>query len=337
MARPLRITYEGAVYHVTIRGNERKSIFRDDDDRHRFALKLGESVKSYDVRLYLYCLMTNHAHFVLETPRANLSRFMQRLQTAYTLYFNRKHNRSGHLMQGRFGASVVDEDEYILKLSRYVHLNPVFIKKVKALPVRERVGILRAYRWSSYRSYIGKSKPLAFIDYAPILEMMGSDRRKRHSTYRRFVEAGISDIDAAFVDTKKQSRLCIGSDSYSRRIDALYEDLREGHAGTQDVSFRRSGRCCSAGDVVFVICEVLNIERTDLTRRRRDSMIRPLAAEALCKYCDLTQRQVAELLHLRSGAAVSHQLKRLAECMKEDSSLRRKHEKIARGIQRLLP
>ena len=83
MARRLRITYEGAVYHVTIRGNERKSIFRDDDDRNRFVLKLAESVKSYDVRLYLYCLMTNHAHFVLETPRGNLSRFMQRLQTGY--------------------------------------------------------------------------------------------------------------------------------------------------------------------------------------------------------------------------------------------------------------
>jgi len=82
MARPLRITYEGAVYHVTIRGNERRSIFRDDDDRHRFVLKLGESVKSYDVRLYLYCLMTNHAHLVLETPRGNLSCFMQRLHSS---------------------------------------------------------------------------------------------------------------------------------------------------------------------------------------------------------------------------------------------------------------
>jgi REP element-mobilizing transposase RayT len=336
MARPLRITYEGAVYHVTIRGNERKCIFRDDDDRDRFVLNLAESVKSYGARLYLYCLMTNHAHLVLETPGGNLSRFMQRLQTAYTLYFNRKHNRNGHLMQGRFGASVVDEDEYILKLSRYVHLNPVFVKKVKALPVRERVGILRAYPWSSYRSYIGKSKPLAFVEYGPVLEMMDSDRRKRPAAYRRFVEAGISDIDAAFIDTKKQSRLCIGSESYNTRIDALYEDLIEGHACTQDVSFRRSGRCCSAEDVLSVVCGVLNIGLADLTRRQRDSMIRPLAARALCKYCGLTQRQVAEILNLSSGAAVSHQLKRLAECMEEDSSLRRKHEKISGKIQRLL-
>ncbi|UCF16192.1 MAG: hypothetical protein JSW59_01780 [Phycisphaerales bacterium] len=129
-----------------------------------------------------------------------------------------KYYRSGHLTQGRFGASVVDEDEYVLRLSLYVHLNPVFIENVKALRVRERLGILRAYPWSSYRSYIGRSKPLAFVDYGPILEMMDSDQRKPPATYRRFVEAGISDIDAAFVDTKERSRLCIGSDSHSRTI-----------------------------------------------------------------------------------------------------------------------
>jgi len=125
--------------------------------------------------------------------------------------------------------------------------------------------MLRAYPWSSYRSYIGKSKPLAFIDYGPILEMMDSDQRKRPATYRRFVEAGISDIDTAFIDTKKQSRLCIGSDSYNTHVDALYEDLIEGHACKQDVSFRRSGRCCSVGEVLYGIC--------DDTRCRLDSTL----------------------------------------------------------------
>ena len=95
---------------MTIRGNERKAIFKTDEDREQFLIKLSESVERYDVRLYLYALMTNHAHFVLETPRGNLSRFMHRFQTAYTVYYNRKHRRSGHLMQGRYGASVVDED-----------------------------------------------------------------------------------------------------------------------------------------------------------------------------------------------------------------------------------
>ena len=128
MARPIRIEYEAAVYHVTMRGNDRRNLFEDDADRERFLAKLGESGILFEMRLYLYCLMSNHVHLVLGTPRANLSRFMQRLETAYTVYFNHRHRRCGHLFQGRFGSVLVEEDEYMLKLSRYVHLNPVFTK-----------------------------------------------------------------------------------------------------------------------------------------------------------------------------------------------------------------
>ena len=103
MARTQRIEYEGAVYHVTARGNERREIFRDDADREHFLRVLGESVGRFEVRLYLFCLMANHLHLVVETPRANLGRFMHRLQTAYTIHFNLRHCRSGHLMQGRYG------------------------------------------------------------------------------------------------------------------------------------------------------------------------------------------------------------------------------------------
>ena len=104
MARAQRIEYEGAVYHVTARGNERRAIFHDDADREHFLRTLGESVGRFEVRLYLFCLMSNHIHLVVETPRANLGQFMHRLQTAYTIYFNRRHQRCGHLMQGRYKA-----------------------------------------------------------------------------------------------------------------------------------------------------------------------------------------------------------------------------------------
>jgi len=104
MARPQRIAYEGAVYHVTARGNERRAIFRDDADHERFLRVLGESVTQFEVRLYLFCLRSNHLHLVAETPRANLGPFMHRLLTAYTVYFNQRHARCGHLLQGRYGA-----------------------------------------------------------------------------------------------------------------------------------------------------------------------------------------------------------------------------------------
>lgn len=108
-----------------MRGNARQAIFQDLKDRHYFLVRLGESVQTHGVRVYLFCQMENHIHMVVETPRANLGRFMQGVLTGYTVYFDLRHQRHGHLTQGRHGARVVSGDEYLLKPSRYVHLNPV--------------------------------------------------------------------------------------------------------------------------------------------------------------------------------------------------------------------
>ena len=224
MARPQRIEYEGAVYHVTARGNERRALFGDDGDRERFLRVLDESVASFEIRLYLFCLMGNHLHLVLETPRGNLSRFMHRLQTAYTVYFNHRHQRHGHLLQGRYGACLVERDGYLLRLSRYVHLNPVFTKVLRSRPVGERRVFLRQYPWSSYRSYIGKDRRLAWVDYAPILAAVAAAGSQSAATYRRFVEAGMEQIDAGFLEEEKASRLCLGSERFRARIRALYEN-----------------------------------------------------------------------------------------------------------------
>lgn len=332
MARPLRIEYPGAVYHITMRGNNRRIIFKQDVDRERFLLKLAESIQRFDIRLYLFCLMTNHVHLVLETPRGNLSRFMHRLLTAYTVYFNRRHNESGHLMQGRFGASVVDEDEYILKLSRYVHLNPVYVKKIKPLPVRERVEKLRAYPWSSYRSYIGKVKPLDFVVYEPVLQMMGRYKKRRQSQYRKFVETGIVDIDAAFIEAKERSRLCIGSDDCHDRVETKYHDRLDSFLKKEDVSFRQDRPGHAVDEIVSVLCQVFKVEPEILRQRRRGCYIRPISAKILCDYGGLTQRDVAEVLGVRSGVTVSLQIRKAEELLKDDSDLQTAFERIKKQL-----
>jgi putative transposase len=334
MARPLRIEYEGAIYHVTLRGNNRRIIFKSDFDRARFIQKLAESVRQFDIRLYLFCLMENHVHFVLETPRANLSRFMHRLLTAYTVYFNRTHNESGHVMQGRFGATVVEEDEYILKLSRYVHLNPVYVKAHKNNPVRERIQILRHYPWSSYRSYIGKARPLEFVNYGPILEMMGRPKKKQPVVYRRFVESGLSDIDAAFMETKRRSRLCIGSDAFRTRLVAYYHQMLEAFDTKEDVSFRRGSKVHSVEEVLSVVCAALRVNRDGLTRRRKESIVRPVVAKMLCQCGGLTQRQAAEIIGVRSGVAVCLQIRKVDEWMKKDKDLQRQLAQIEEQLQK---
>lgn len=189
IARTQRIEYEGAIYHVTARGNERRDIFRDDADRERFLRVLHESVTGFEVRLHLYCLMTNHIHRAVETPRANLGRFMHRLQTAYTIYFNRRHAQSGHLMQGRYGAKLIEKDAYLLRLSRYVHLNPVFTVVMQSRPAAERILALRQYVWSSYGGYIGTVRSPDWLECGPILAIVEADSPKSRTAYRRFVEA----------------------------------------------------------------------------------------------------------------------------------------------------
>jgi putative transposase len=333
MARPQRIEYDGAVYHVTVRGNEQRPLFMDEGDRGRFLRALGESVESFEVRLYLFCLMTNHVHLVLETPRGNLSRFMHRLQTAYTVYFNHRHGRHGHLMQGRYGAAVVERDAYLLRLSRYVHLNPVFTKALRNRPQRDRLAFLRQYAWSSYRSYIGKDRRFAWVDYAPILATVGSRDAPAGATYRRFVEAGIVRIDAAFLEDARVSRLYLGSEAFRARMRALYEGLLGRQPRTEDIAFRRTGTRLPTERILQIVCAGLGVERESLLRRRRDCRARAVASRMLCDHGGLTQRQVAEVLGLRSGAAVSAQLHTLAEQLPTDRRLRRQMAAIAAGLK----
>lgn len=272
--------------------------------------------------------MKNHVHLVLETPQNNLSRFMHRLQTAYTVYFNRKHRRSGHVLQGRFGSTLVEEDAYVLKLSRYVHLNPVFVKAHAKKTDRERVQILRRYPWSSYRSYIGHGRRLDFVAYAPILEMMGRPNKKQPAIYRRFVEAGIRDIDAAFIETKRRSRFCIGSDERQARVEAMYLDMAERHDKQEDISFRRIGPHRSIDQVLAKALELLDVPREALAHRRMNSMVRPVVAYALCRYAGCTQREAAEVMGLGSGVAVSLQIKKMQEQLKSDKTLQRQIERL---------
>jgi len=227
MPRKLRVQFQGAIYHVTIRGNGREDIITDDHDRKRFLKRLAESLETYGVRLYLFCLMSNHVHLVLETPRGNLSRFMQSVETGYTVYYNLRHNQSGHVLQGRYGAKLVDGDEYLLNLSRYVHLNPVFVDKIKNLPMKERIEILRNYRWSSYPGYAGIIREYEFVTSGPILGLMETRKNRQRREYRKYVESGAAETDEDFLALLKGARLAVGSDEFRAKIGGLYHELAE--------------------------------------------------------------------------------------------------------------
>ncbi|MBH0178672.1 MAG: addiction module toxin RelE [Nitrospira sp.] len=182
MARPLRVEFPGAVYHVTARGNARQDIFLDDEDRQQFLGVLSRVVSRFHFLLHAYCLMDNHFHLVVETPEANLSKAMRQLNGVYTQAFNRRHQRVGHVLQGRFKAIIVDRDSYLLELCRYVVLNPVRAKTTRKPD---------SYLWSSYRATAGLAPTPPYLTIDWLLSQFGQQRVAAQGKYQTFVAEGI--------------------------------------------------------------------------------------------------------------------------------------------------
>ncbi|MBI9081820.1 MAG: transposase, partial [Pseudodesulfovibrio sp.] len=173
-----RIEFPGAFYHVMARGNARLPIYEDDTDRKCFLALLETVADRFNFVFHAYCLMGNHYHLIVETPEANLSVGMRHLNGVYTQSFNRRHGRSGHVFQGRYKAILVDADEYLTQLSRYILLNPVRAKLVKAV---------EQYAWSSYGQTVGLTKGPYWLSVDPLLSRFGEDRHKAQAEFRRFV------------------------------------------------------------------------------------------------------------------------------------------------------
>ena len=332
MARLLRVQYEGALYHLTVRGNAQQAIFLDDHDRERFLEGLSRQVETHGVRLYLFCLMTNHLHLMVETPRANLSAFMSGLLTGYTVYFNLRHQRSGHVTQGRYGAKLVEGERYLDKLSRYIHLNPVNWEGIWDMPLTERLCVLREYRWSSYRSYIGQDKRWPWVTYGPVLATMGGKKRSQEDTYRDYVERGLAETNEDLQAVLKKSAMGIGSEDFCGEIEERYAVLVEKARQKEDVAFRVRRGTKSAEEVLAVVGKEFGVKSQDLLRRRRNAVDRAVTAWMLIRYVGLTQREAGVNLVMGSGAAVSFQLKRLQKGMRDNVVLRRQVSAIEKQL-----
>lgn len=210
MARPLRIEYEGAVYHITSRGNARQDIFLDDEDRLIFLVVLEDVVIRYHWICHAYCLMPNHYHLLVETPDANLSRGMRQLNGVYTQAFNRRHNRVGHVLQGRYKAILVEKESHLLELARYIVLNPVRMKLVRHP---------REWRWSSYRATAGEEEPPNFLTTDWILSQFHQDRGRAVKEYRKFVKRRY-EID---VWAKLRGGVILGTQRFVEELKPLLE------------------------------------------------------------------------------------------------------------------
>lgn len=310
MARPLRIEFEEAIYHITARGNRRESIFLDDTDRLRFLEMLERSLERYEVELQAYVLLPNHFHLLVRTRRANLGRWMHWLMVAYAVSFNRRHGKVGHLFQGRYKSLLVEGGDYLVGLSRYLHLNPVRGAVLGAGDPRERRERLRAYQWSSYRGYAGLARQARFVSEQLVLgELNGQQVAKGKLRYRRFVEEGLvrevlNPVAAA------QWQAIVGSENFVQTVRDRMQSHRAKRREVKELRRGTSGR--DPHKIIEAVAVSYETSPERLLRGRAYGLqARGVAMWAVWQLCELSLREVGELFGGADYAAVAQRIRRI--------------------------
>lgn len=317
MARPLRIEYEGAVYHVTARGNERKNIFFSKSDYNKFLDYLAESKKKFKIIVHCYVLMGNHYHLILETPEANLSKMMHYVNGSYTSYINVKRKRSGHLFQGRYKSILVDRDNYLLQLSRYIHLNPVRAK------MSERP---EEYPYSSYGVYILTRKD-DLITTDLILELTKSSRGSERQTYKLFVDAAIGkENDNPAKDI--YGGIMLGGVKF---IKENLRRIKEEYYVKDAISNRKALRAVyGMEEVIEGISNCTHILKSNIKIKK--SLMRNIVIYFIKERTGATNRQTGEYFGGLTCSAVAKIHRKMINDIKEDGALRRMVNQLQKNL-----
>jgi putative transposase len=313
MARPLRLEFEDALYHISARGNRRERIFASDADRAHFLEILVRSLARFEVELHAYVLLPNHFHLLVRTRRANLSRWMHWVLVSYTTWFNRRHHKVGHLFQGRYKSLLVEEGSYLLELSRYLHLNPVRGKLLGMGNLAERRERLREYGWSSYRGYAGLEKQAESVSDELVLGEFdpGGRRGRRESQlrYRRFVEEGlVRELENPALAAQWQAVL--GSEDFLQRMKDKMQPRREKRREVKALRRGTSGTDPHAIIARVALHHALPVERL-LRGKEYGLQARSLAMWAVWQLCELTLREIGVIFGGMDYAAVAQRIRRI--------------------------
>ncbi|MBE0432662.1 transposase [candidate division WOR-3 bacterium] len=323
MARALRIQFPGAHYHITCRGIEHRNVYMDNADRRKFLALLADSLETYQVVLYAYIMMDNHFHLLIRTSKANCSEFMRHFNIRYTGWFNWRHERGGNLYQGRYHAYLIDVDNYLLEVSRYVHLNPVRVKQMQAAAFQERWQKAMDHPWSSLPGYVDARRALDFVDHSAVLAMVGGRR-----AYRKFVADGLRHgLESPFKHVR--SRTILGDNDFASSAKRFLRRVspREQPAYREMISVTLEPEA-----VLGILRLEFGIGKEALERRGSNGTVRGIVAELLYKYCDMTQAQIGQVLGGIDYVAVSLLRKRLRKKMDRDSTVRQQYTDLAARI-----
>ncbi len=307
MARPLRIEYPGAWYHVMNRGSGRRWIFRSEAQRHYFLALLAETAERFNAEWHAYCLMGNHYHLMVRTPEGNLRRIMRYLNGLYTQHFNRAERKDGALFRGRYKAILVDAEAYWLELSRYIHRNPLAAGIVEALG---------EYPWSSYRAYAGLEKTPDWLTTGFILHAIGQRRRRRR--YAEFVARDTSQELEAFYGGSKLSPV-LGDDQFRARV-------LKGQASNIDLQdLKRARTLPTLAKIVAVTARHFGVDESVVWESRRGlGVVSPARSVAmyLCQRAGaMGLAEIAEVFDLASYASAGSTIRHIKGRMATDKAL----------------
>jgi putative transposase len=289
MARPLRIAYENAAYHVMARGNRRETIFFADTDRHKFLAKLDEALNKHKAELFAYCLMPNHYHLFLRTRRPNLSTLIHDLNSSYANWLKAKYGLVGVIFQGRFKSIVVDADGYAAVLSAYIHLNPLR-RKIVEKP--------EDYLWSSYRDFLGlRRKGLDHLRPEFILTSFNRAIKTACSLYRTFIEEQLEMTDPL---AEFQHCPAAGSDSFRKTVKSRVRptNYREIGAGA-----RPEKPEIGPDDISRAMAETLGVPAELIVRPKQRNHFRPMGIYLMKKHCPIDLKSVGDYWNMDYAAA----------------------------------
>jgi putative transposase len=314
MSRPLRIQFPGAVYHVMNRGAARQLTFVNDEDYEALLNTLAQAHQVWGIEVFSYALMKNHYHLCLRTPNGNLSRVMRHVDGLYTQRFNRSHNRDGALFRGRYKAILVDADEYLAQVVRYIHLNPIETGVVKQP---------EEYRWSSHRQYLQAKAAPEWLNTEEILEYVGGKK-----TFHEFVLSGNEEALEKFYKAKHQSPV-LGSAEFVEKVRRPEVKLDK-----EIPRYQRRGVQASAEQVINRVAVMYAIRKEAVLKgvRGKENEARKLAMYLVRRCCDQTLSETARVFGLGSYGAVGWGCNAIQTRMEKEQKFRHRMESLVANI-----
>jgi REP element-mobilizing transposase RayT len=306
MSRPLRISFNNAVYHITARGNKKEKIFYSDDDKRIFLQKTDQAFIKYSFCCYAYCLMDNHYHLFIKTPLGNISQGMHYLNASYANYFTAKYKTNGSLFQGRYTSLLVDADNYALTLSSYIHLNPI------------RAGLaknLNEYTWSSLLDYLGERKKLLKkLDTQFILVQLNTNLTQSRTIYKRYL---LENLNMDFPVKDIYRGIALGKESFIKKIESKIEAVGE----KREIQTTKYQDSRSPEEIIQKVCQTFNLNKEKVLKKQRGNLYRQITLYLVKRYSSLSLNEIGKIFDM-DYTAVSQATRRFEDKIREDNKIR---------------